>query len=191
MMLSKPIVAALTAFGLTVSAASAQVTCTNENSAVTETTPAADFTDNGDGTVTDTRTGLVWMRCSLGQTWNAGTRTCDGTASTYTWQAALQSAIDVNSGASNDDGDGAAGYAGATDWRLPNRNELTSIVERRCWEPAINVALFPNTPSSWFWSSSPYAGSSGDAWYVHFYDGYVNAGSKSSTRQVRLVRAGQ
>lgn len=41
------------------------------------------YSDNLDGTVTDPTTGLTWMRCSMGQTWD-GT-TCTGTASTYTW----------------------------------------------------------------------------------------------------------
>ena len=80
--------------------------------------------------MTDTRTGLIWMRCSLGQMWDGAA--CSGTANTYTWQAALQAAFEINSGASNDDGDGLAGFANETDWRLPNRNELESIVERRC-----------------------------------------------------------
>ncbi|MCK9532836.1 MAG: DUF1566 domain-containing protein [Gammaproteobacteria bacterium] len=189
---AKPIAAGLLALGLAVSTGRPQaaVTCANENSAVAETTATADFTDNGNGTVTDTRTGLVWMRCSLGQTWDGST--CIGTAGFYTWQAALQAALDINSGASDVDGDDAAGYAGASDWRLPNRNELGSIVERRCWYPAINAALFPKTPVSYFWSSSPYAGSPNNAWIVYFDFGHTNNPNiKDYTNRVRLVRAGQ
>lgn len=59
----------------------------NENTAITATTPSADFSDNGDGTVTHHATGLIWQRCSLGQSWD-GTD-CTGTATTFTWQQAL------------------------------------------------------------------------------------------------------
>lgn len=46
----------------------------------------AAFTDNGDGTVTDTKTGLIWMRCSMGQTWNNAT--CREMTNIYTWNQA-------------------------------------------------------------------------------------------------------
>ena len=86
----------------------------------------------------------------------------------------------------------ATGFAGHTDWRLPNKNELESIVERRCWSPAINAGVFPNTPSSRFWSSSPDAYYTYLAWSVDFGRGDVGWGNKGvSARQVRLVRAGQ
>ena len=85
-----------------------------------------------------------------------------------------------------------ATFAGQTDWRLPNKNELESLVERRCYDPAINARFFPNTPSNWFWSSSPYAGYSDDAWGVNFNNGYVgNPYNKGHALYVRLVRGGQ
>lgn len=167
----------------------AAVTCVNDNTAVSETTPTTDFVDNSDGTVTHSKTGLVWMQCSLGQGWD-GT-TCTGSAALYTWQEALQAAQDINSGISNADGDSLAGFAGQTDWRLPNKNELESIVERRCWSPAANAALFPSTPSAWFWSSSPGANSPYDAWGIDFGVGNVNTYLKVNAFRVRLVRAGQ
>ncbi|MFH7320140.1 DUF1566 domain-containing protein [Desulfurivibrio sp. D14AmB] len=167
-------------FLLPLNSARAEVTCANQNSAVTATTPTADFSDNGDGTVTHTPTGLIWMRCSLGQSWDGST--CNGTATTYTWQQALDAAQTLNDG---------AGYAGHNDWRLPNKNELESIVERRCWSPTINAAIFPNTPSAWFWSSSPYAYGANDAWGVNFGSGGVGNYGKNVSYRVRLVRAGQ
>ena len=57
---------------------------------ITETSPAANFTDNGDGTVTDTTTGLMWSRCSIGQTWSVENSNCTGNATAMTWQEALQ-----------------------------------------------------------------------------------------------------
>ncbi|MDF1576899.1 MAG: DUF1566 domain-containing protein [Desulfobulbales bacterium] len=184
--------AALAAFCLLLPAATAMsaVDCTNENTAVTETTPTAAFIDNNDGTVTDTRTGLIWMRCTLGQSWN-GSDCATGVAETYTWQSALQAALDVNSDGAGPDGDGQPGFAGHADWRLPNQVELGSIVEERCWSPPINAALFPNTPFFWYWSSSPYAGDPGYAWYVGFVYGYDGANYKDYAGHVRLVRAGQ
>ena len=55
----------------------------------------AAFTDNGNGTITDTTTGLVWDKCSRGQVWDNTTPpgTCTGAASTHTWAAALAQAV--------------------------------------------------------------------------------------------------
>ena len=141
------------------------------------TAPASRFTDNGDGTVTDKVTALQWKRCSEGQTWSGGT--CIGNATYYTWQQALQLA------------DGAS-FAGKSDWRLPNIKELASIVEQACYDPAIDLVVFPGTPV-WpqFWSSSPYADGAGHAWIVYFNYGYDGAYSKYNAYQVRLVRGGQ
>ena len=158
----------------------AEVTCTNQNPAIPATTPTADFSLHDDGTATHAPTGLMWMQCSLGQTWT-GT-TCTGTGNTYTWQNALEAAQTVNV---------SGGYAGHADWRLPNKNELASIVEERCWAPAINAAIFPGTlPDGWFWSSSPSAFLGGLAWGVNFNSGYVSAIYRSNDHHVRLVRGG-
>ena len=164
----------------------AAVTCGSENAAEDETTPSADFADNGDGTITHNTTGLVWMRCSLGQSWS-GT-SCTGTASAITWQQALNTVADVNSGVSDADGDGQPGFAYRTDWRLPQKRELESIVERHCWSPAINAMPFPGTPSSWFWSSSPYDQNPDYAWAVYFRSGASGPGIKTFPSRVRLVR---
>jgi hypothetical protein len=96
----------------------------------------------------------------------------------------LQHAAAVNAGT-------VGGQHGYTDWRLPNRNELTSIVELGCSWPTINTTVFPNTPSSNFWSSSPPADYSVDAWYVCFSYGNASNYGKSNSFAVRLVRGGQ
>ncbi|MBJ6938275.1 DUF1566 domain-containing protein, partial [Vibrio cholerae] len=93
------------------------------NRATLATTPNTAFNDNGDGTVTHHTTGLIWQRCSLGQSWD-GTD-CTGEATTFTWEEALAAAAQHT-------------FAGRNDWRLPNKNELVSIVEYRCYRPAIN-----------------------------------------------------
>jgi hypothetical protein len=139
-------------------------------------TPTGDFTDNGDGTVTHKLTSLTWMRCSMGQTWTGST--CSSTASTHTWDAAK--ALSSN-------------FAGKSDWRLPSPWELTTIVDYDIPHPGptINPAIFPGTPSSYFWSGSPYASKSSYAWAVGFNGGYASYGNRGDGYSVRLVRGGQ
>jgi PKD repeat protein len=85
----------------------------------------------------------------------------------------------------------AQGLCGAGNWRLPDPRELMSIVSNDRYNPSIDTAYFPNTPSSWFWSSSPYARYSSYAWIANFYNGYVDYGTKDYDGHVRLVRGGQ
>ena len=153
-------------------------------SSIPETTPTSRFTPNNDGTVLDTKTGLVWKVCSEGQTWVGGTPvSCTGTASFYNWKTALELAQTLNAG---------AGFAGQKDWRLPNIKELASIAELQCTLPAINEAVFPSTPLVVFWSSSPSADSSGKVWVSFFDDGHnSDSVNKNDIAQVRLVRSGQ
>ncbi len=139
------------------------------------------FSDNGDGTVTDSITGLIWNRCSVGQTWSSNT--CNGTAGTFTWRQALQQATMANS----------ASHLGQTDWRLPNRTELESLVNISAQSPAIDTTAFPNTAKDWYWTSTTYASHAVSAWYVDFDRGVTNALAKYevNTIPVRLVRSGQ
>jgi len=133
---------------------------------------AAGYSDNGDGTVTDSGTGLVWMRCAIGQAWSGSS--CDGSASSHTWDQA--NAIT-----------GTVAFAGQSDWRLPNIRELTLLTDRSRYNPAIDVNAFPNTPAALFWSASSFSGGLG----VHFLYGVTFDTAKSAAAQVRLVRAGQ
>ncbi len=81
----------------------------SQSLAIGPSTPNTDFTDNKDGTVIHKRTGLVWQRCAVGQTWTrAG---CSGTAAVYRYDQAI--ALTSN-------------FAGHSDWRVPNANELAS-----------------------------------------------------------------
>jgi hypothetical protein len=146
-----------------------------QNTAVPISTPTASFAIRSDGTVADPRTGLMWMRCMLGQAVNNGA--CAGTATTYTWADALSAAR-------------ALTYAGHSDWRLPNPKEVASILEDRCAAPALNADLFP-TASFGTWTSTPartnLLGVFDDVWVVGA-EGDVVAVTKNQTLTVILVR---
>ena len=65
--------------------------------------------------------------------------------------------------------------------------ELRTIVDQTVYGPAINQTAFPSTPT-WFWTSSPYAGSSGNAWDVYFYLGNSDYSVVGNFNRVRCVR---
>lgn len=72
--------------------------------------------------------------------------------------------------------------------RLPEVNELQSIVDYRQYNPAINKKIFPDTKSYWYWTETQRAGSPGFAWVVTFDDGGVDDGGKGFYSYVRPVR---
>jgi hypothetical protein len=113
--------------------------CRTENLA---SAPTERFEDNGDGTVTDRKTMLMWMRCAAGQAWHEGA--CKGAPDPKTIGEANEFAERVN----------AAGDYFFNDWRVPSLPELASIAERWCTAPRINLTVFPETPSEFFWSRS-------------------------------------
>ncbi|RMH12825.1 MAG: DUF1566 domain-containing protein, partial [Gammaproteobacteria bacterium] len=115
---------------------------------------------------------------------------CTGLAKVYTWQEALNQAKSIN---------GSGGFAGHADWRVPNVQELMSIVEVQCIDPAYNLVLFPDIPLSSitgtrilsFWSSTSLTGDPNSAWRVRFAGGRNDIGNKDSqTYALRLVRDG-
>ena len=137
--------------------------------------PDERYSDLADGTVVDNRTGLMWKKCSEGL---SGSSCATGSATTHTWQGALNLAQQATD-------------AGYNDWRLPNIKELASLAAHDRYNPAINSVVFPNTQSSGYWSSSPYAYYSGNAWLLYFSSGYDYGGYRNLNYYVRLVRGGQ
>lgn len=134
------------------------------------TRPDTRYQDMG-AEVKDKVTGLIWQRCSVGQTWDGST--CTGTATKHTWQQALTVAKNLGNG-----------------YRLPNIKELQSLVERQCYSPSINSKTFPNTPSSNYWSSSHSSHGVDLAWKVNFDQGYSSSATHSFfSYAVRAVRS--
>ena len=143
---------------------------------------ALSYTDNGDGTVTDVRTGLTWEK-----------KTDANVNYVYSWQGGLDYAAELN--AMN----GGAGFAGHNDWRLPNIKELLSIVDYSRSRPSIHPIFGPTMGTLNFvdyWSSTSWAGQpDANAWSVNFADAVNNLSGmlpfgKSSALRVRVVRGG-
>jgi hypothetical protein len=123
------------------------------------------YSDNGDGTVTDQTTGLVWQK--------AGSQTA------MNWQAALAWCQDQTTG-------------GETDWRLPSKRELESLVDDELKYPSLNPAFTLTGAAEWFyWTSTSNPGEPTDAWRVDFNIGYTSGSHKTSAvESVRCVRGG-
>ena len=131
--------------------------------------PNPRFTDNGDGTVTDNLTGLIWMKNAkyfVAQDWSA-VNSCN---------------LLTNGQAGLTDGSGIG------DWRLPNVKELQSLVHYGFYDPALPDTLgtskwssgdpFTDVQLSWYWSSTTFADNTSRAWYVSFLNGDVNHSTK-------------
>ncbi len=135
--------------------------------------PSPRFTDNGNGTVADNLTGLIWLK-------NAD---CFGPQN---WDSALVEANTLASGAC-----GLSDGSKAGDWHLPNKNELWSLVDYGSYAPALSAGHpFTVVQADSYYSSSTY--SLGSAWGVYMTTGYVEYYGKSDDNShVWPVRSGQ
>jgi hypothetical protein len=137
--------------------------------------PAPRFTDNGNGTITDNVTKLIWLKNA-----NAfGTRT---------WEQAL---ADCNSLATGQAGLTDGSQAG--DWRLPNMTEMCSVMDFSMYDPSLPSGHpFTGVQSSDYWVSTTYANNTGNAWVVSMLNGGTHYGNaKSASRPIWPVRGGQ
>jgi hypothetical protein len=135
---------------------------------------ARSYADNGDGTITDNSTGLMWWKCTYGQSGS----NCSGGSGNY---------VDFPTAIATCEADVTGGHS---DWRLPNVMELESLVDFSTSSPAINSTYFPNTVSDYWWSATTYAIPDDQyvAWIVGFGDGGVSSDNKAATYLVRCVR---
>jgi hypothetical protein len=130
------------------------------------------------GIATNKLTGLMWLRFSLGQKWQ--NNTVVGEANKFTWQQAIEIAQQFNQQVS---------YEGFNDWRLPSIEELKTLINKinGISYNYINVEVFPKNECL-YWSSSPYADSSGHALIGDFWNGCDAYDNKNNGHFVRLVR---
>ncbi|MEK8021228.1 MAG: DUF1566 domain-containing protein, partial [Candidatus Parabeggiatoa sp.] len=145
------------------------------------------YTDNGDGTVTDNRSGLIWLK-------NAN---CFGP---QYWKTAMQKAANLDHGQCGLRDGSRAGM-----WRLPTKEELKAMIDKKYRKPYSQPALsnaagtgpwkegdaFLGVQTNFYWSSTRYAAITGLAWSVHFDDGYVYSVGKTFTSYVWPLRGGQ
>lgn len=155
------------------------------------------YTVNGDGTVTDNRTGLVWEKKSD----DGGIHDQDNV---YTWGQSVSPwsmngtmvttfLAELNT---------APCFANHCDWRIPNAVELESIRDLGTFAPTISAAFnsvcIPGctvidcscTPSNDFWTSTTFLNSPSLAWTVGFTQGFDDYSSKANSKRVRAVRGG-
>jgi hypothetical protein len=137
------------------------------------------------GAVIDKVTHLMWMRCSVGQTW-AG-QTCQGDALRDDWQQAQAAAEQLN----------RTGSLFFNDWRLPKLTELATLTERQCANPRANLVVFPSTPADFYWSSTERAPTPGQpstdrlAYALSFGADGAQYVAKTEPLRVRLVRTAE
>jgi hypothetical protein len=135
--------------------------------------PSPRFTDNGDGTITDNLTRLIWLK-------NAN---CFGVRA---WAQALTDANTLNSGEC-----GLTDGSVEGDWYLPNRNQLMSLLHLGRSNPALpDGHPFMNFQPSFYWSSTTFAYSPSNAWFVVFGEGDWNFNGKTAGGFVLPVRGG-
>jgi Protein of unknown function (DUF1566) len=135
--------------------------------------PTVRFVDNGDGTVSDRLTRLVWLRDA----------NCFGTLA---WESALTQIASLGNGECLL-GDGSVEGA----WRLPNVRELLSLFDRSRSEPALAPGHpFLSVPASleYFWTSTTWSTSSSTGWGVDAFYGFWNTFIKTEELHVWPVR---
>jgi hypothetical protein len=145
------------------------------------------FRDNGDDTVTDTKTGLQWKRCYEGQSLSNGI--CLGEPKKFSWYSAVKRFKKTS-------------FAGKNDWRLPSIEELSTLVfcpknirtnlnacDGHYQRPTLNTKAFPSDYAPWVWSGSSRSSESVFAMYVYFGNGEEHWDPKDSAHTVRLVRS--
>lgn len=136
----------------------------------TKTAPNTRYSYSDKGTVTDLKTGLTWMRCPVGASWDTTNNQCSGSAEKMIWQSALLTAQQVRDESGNH---ALHNFAGKQNWRLPSIKELAALTERACYGPAMNGTAFASgynvelgDYAGYIWSNTP----NGDGTNVMVFD---------------------
>ncbi len=141
---------------------------------IAASTPSSRFVLNG-GEAYDPQTQLTWQRCSVGTTWTSD-EGCVGKVKLLGLDKARQSAQQLGEG-----------------WRVPTIQELYSIVEQRCFNPAINARVFPAVTNlgegAPYWTDTRIEEIPSLIYFVDFIDGSIDGHSQGFPLAVRLVRS--
>lgn len=184
--LNKTSLGFVTIFSLIASLVQAQ-DCYDSPNLMTST--KKEFIVHDNGTVTHLPTGIIWKQCLEGLTGNCTV----GEKLSLNWQEALEQVEAVNT---ND------GFAGHSDWRLPNPKEVMSIMEYGCFRPSINLSVFPNMSGTRIWLSTASENVTNlKSWFANYGEIDVggesgsitdlNANRQSQSYSVHLVRGAQ
>ena len=139
------------------------VRCVRGAAAPSATSPIHHFVNNGNGTLTDTDTGLTWQQAEI--------------AATTNWTGALQYASALTLG-------------GYTDWRVPNIKELQSLNDETLVSPSLDTTYFPGAMAAAYWSSTSLFGTTNLAWYLDSTYGITTYLDKTNRCLLRCVRGG-
>jgi len=126
-------------------------------------------TIDGDNVVIDRASGLMWAADGDAAGCNNG--------DALDWDDAIDYA-------------NALDFAGFTDWRIPNKLKLLSLIKCSAVSPMTYTSDFPNTQESKYWTSTTWAVITSFAWYVDFADACLNVQAKTETSYLRCVRGG-
>lgn len=144
------------------------------------------YLDNGDGTMTDIRTGLMWEK-------HADDGSIHDKDNQLSWVDAFGKITTLNA---------ATGFAGYTDWRLPNVNELQSLIDYGRFAPSVPPVFHSGcapactvldcscSKTGDHWSSTSFHNLASQAWFVSYDSGTVGRGAKTAINYVRAVRGG-
>jgi hypothetical protein len=119
------------------------------------------FIDNGDGTITDNYTGLIWQKLQP--------------QGSFEWEEALAYASGLT-------------LAGKSDWRLPNVKEIQSLNDEKLFKPSFNKNYFTTTLSGNYWSSTTMINASSKAWDINVDYGIVSYNDKTVKENILCVR---
>ena len=123
---------------------------------------SAHFNNNGNGTITDSLTNLMWQRIPY--------------TDSLSWENALIYADTLTLG-------------GYIDWRLPNIKELESINEHRLYKPSLDTAFFKIINNKKYWTGTTLKSSTNSkAWYLNSQYGITSYDEKIRRNQVMCVR---